>query len=200
MNLHVSRSSILNTVLRDDSGEPRYRIETSTTNPLRDQETTVSRFLPGPTTSGSEEQSHPRSTNTDDETDILMRGLPEEEIARIEWHQVKSTVFKWSGQNPVDVSTYMPYTGLLMRKRAFTATDGQSYAWKYGSTRSSLSRNDSSSARIAQYHKRSYGIIGKTHKAYLEISPEGLNIADEIVVTFVYIERRRDQREEAARA
>ncbi|KAA1475821.1 hypothetical protein DENSPDRAFT_448767 [Dentipellis sp. KUC8613] len=202
MNLHISRRSILDTVLRDDNGQPRYRIETSTRNPLKDQETTISRFVPGTSgpTSGPEAQSQAtRSTDAEDETDILMRGLREEEVARIEWHQVKSTVFKWYGQDPVDVGTYMPYTGILMRKRAFTATDGQSYAWKYGSTRSSLSRNDSSNTRIAQYHRRSYGIIGKAHKAYLEICPEGLNIADEIVVTFVYVERRRNQREEAAR-
>ncbi|TFY53665.1 hypothetical protein EVG20_g10011, partial [Dentipellis fragilis] len=170
MNLYVSCGSILNTVLRDDSGQPRYRIETSTILGLKDEETTISRFLPGTSASGA-------------------RGLREEEIARIEWHRIRSTMFERPGQNPVEVDV----------KRAFTATNGQSYTWKSGRKRSSLSRNDSYSSRIAQYHKRSYGILGKAHSPYLEIFPAGLSITDEIVVTFIYVEWRRDQREKARR-
>ncbi|TFY54720.1 hypothetical protein EVG20_g9592 [Dentipellis fragilis] len=180
MNLHVSRGSFLNTVLRDDSGEPHYHIETSFTKELRGRETTVSRFLPGTDAFGSGE------------------ALPEQEIAKIEWHRFKPTLFKWLGR-AVEVGTYMPYKGALWRKRAFTATDGQSYVWTYGLRRSYLARDDDTHTCIARYHRRSFDLIrGESRKAYLEISPDGLNIADEIVVTFVYIERRREQRRRRA--
>ncbi|KAA1475823.1 hypothetical protein DENSPDRAFT_874260 [Dentipellis sp. KUC8613] len=194
MNLHVSRGTFMNTVLRDDSGEPRYRIETSFTKALRGRETIVSRFLPGADAFRNGGQSLlVTSSNTGSETDIHLRGLPEEEIATIEWHRLTPTLFKWLGRT-VEVGTYMPYKGALWRKRAFTATDGQSYVWTYGIRRSYLARDDDTHACIARYHRRSLGLIGESRKAYLEISPDGTNIADEIVVTFVYIERRREQR------
>jgi hypothetical protein len=33
------------------------------------------------------------------------------------------------------------------------------------------------------------GIIGRKHKAYLEIFPEGMHILDDIVVTFLYVDQ-----------
>ncbi|KAA1475820.1 hypothetical protein DENSPDRAFT_448768 [Dentipellis sp. KUC8613] len=197
MNLYVSCGWFMNTVLRDDRGEPRYRIETCTLLGLKDVETKITRFLPRTNASGSQGQLLVSSVNTRGETHVTAR-LQEEEIARIEWHRIMSTVFRRPGQNPVEVDVYMPYTGLFSRKkRAFTASNGQSYIWKAGSRRSSLLRHDGS--RVAVYHHRSYGILGKAHDPFLEISPEGISIADEIVATFVYIERRRAQREKSRR-
>ncbi|KAA1471311.1 hypothetical protein DENSPDRAFT_880375 [Dentipellis sp. KUC8613] len=201
MNLHISRDNllttraILNTVLRDDHGEPRYRIETSFEH-TRENETTISRFLPETGTSGTKNPPAPSvKGNTAEETDILLRSLSEQEFAKIEWHRFHPTVFKWAGKT-VEIDSYMPYSNTVMTKRAFTATDGKSYVWKLGTVRSSLTRNDGTTETpIATYHRGFFGLMGKTDKPYLEISSEGLNILDEIVVTFVYIERRRQQRE-----
>ena len=46
---------------------------------------------------------------------------------------------------------------------------------------------------VARFHQRSYGVVGKSHKASLEIYPQGEAIVDEILTTFVYVETRRKQ-------
>jgi hypothetical protein len=43
------------------------------------------------------------------------------------------------------------------------------------------------------------GIIGKKRKASLEISPEGKNFVDDIVMTFIYMYKLRQDQERRAR-
>lgn len=61
-----------------------------------------------------------------------------------------------------------------------------------------LTLNDERKIAVARFHQRSYGVVGKSHKASLEIYPQGEAIVDEILTTFVYVETRRDEREKAA--
>jgi hypothetical protein len=58
--------------------------------------------------------------------------------------------------------------------------------------------NDGSGTPVARYHRKSFGIIGKAKNPCLEILEAGKGIADEIVVTFVYVEKLRMEREIAA--
>ncbi len=117
MNLHISRDNILttrailNTVLRDDHGEPLYRIETSFKN-TREEVTTISRFLPEAGTSGTNGPSSVKG-DTAEETDILLRALSEQEFAKIEWHRFHSTLFKWADRT-MEINAYMPYSNTLM--------------------------------------------------------------------------------------
>jgi len=52
---------------------------------------------------------------------------------------------------------------------------------------------------VARYHRSSLGILSPAHSAYLEIFPIGEHMVDLIVVTFIYIERLRQEKEEAQR-
>ena len=56
-----------------------------------------------------------------------------------------------------------------------------------------LTLNDERKIAVARFHRRSYSLVGKGHKAYLEIYPQGEAIVDEILTTFVYVETRRKQ-------
>ena len=52
--------------------------------------------------------------------------------------------------------------------------------------------NDDRKAEIARFHPKSHGILDKTaHGAYLEIKPEGLSIVDDILITFIWVEKQR---------
>jgi hypothetical protein len=55
--------------------------------------------------------------------------------------------------------------------------------------------NDSIDTPVARYHCNSLGILSPTHAAYLEVFPAGEHIVDLIVVTFIYIERLRQEEE-----
>ncbi|TFK64549.1 hypothetical protein BDN72DRAFT_261710 [Pluteus cervinus] len=76
-------------------------------------------------------------------------------------------------------------TALFKRSRVFVGPDGNEYRWVAGPL-SMLFRNDQSYTLIAQFH------LPINHETgYLEISPSGIDIIDFIVLTFIYIERRR---------
>jgi hypothetical protein len=60
--------------------------------------------------------------------------------------------------------------------------------------------NDGSGTPVARYHRKRFGIIGKARKPCLEILEAGKGIADEIVVTFAYVEKLRMDRERAVRS
>ncbi|KIJ92577.1 hypothetical protein K443DRAFT_113354 [Laccaria amethystina LaAM-08-1] len=82
--------------------------------------------------------------------------------------------------------------------RMFTGPDGIEYRWKLGVHVPELCLNDSIDTPVARYHRSSLGILSPAHAAYLEVFPIGEHMVDLIVVTFVYIERLR-QEEEAQR-
>jgi len=45
---------------------------------------------------------------------------------------------------------------------------------------------------VARYHKRVFGLFGgKSRYQWLEIMPDGMPIIDEILMTFLWVERRR---------
>jgi len=99
------------------------------------------------------------------------------------------------------------------------ASDGRTYRWVVGAllrhlrVRSSvcfflrsliqltgvfclqLETADESKTLIARSHRSNLGIIGKQRNASLEISPAGQHIVDDIVVTFLWMEKIRSDRE-----
>ena len=58
--------------------------------------------------------------------------------------------------------------------------------------------NDSAKTPVARFHRRQLGIIGKSSPASLEIYAAGKDMVDFIVVTGVYMEKRRRDHERAA--
>ncbi|KIK64550.1 hypothetical protein GYMLUDRAFT_117162, partial [Collybiopsis luxurians FD-317 M1] len=77
--------------------------------------------------------------------------------------------------------------------RAFTA-HGKEYKWVLGFYSPQLILNDGSSTVVAQFHRRKF-ILWNTPPGYLEIFPAGVDIIDTILVTFIYIEKLRKDKE-----
>ena len=59
--------------------------------------------------------------------------------------------------------------------------------------------NDSTKTPVAFFHRRHFGIIGEARPASLEIFKAGKEMIDLIVVTGVYMEKLRKDKERAAR-
>ncbi|KAF8061801.1 hypothetical protein FPV67DRAFT_1422867 [Lyophyllum atratum] len=58
-----------------------------------------------------------------------------------------------------------------------------------------LVAKDAGKTPIAQLHRKSLGIFGKARPASLEILPAGENTVETILITFVYIEKLRKDKE-----
>lgn len=61
-----------------------------------------------------------------------------------------------------------------------------------------LVTTDEKKTVIAEFHRPNY-IINK-QKARLEVKPQGMEMLDYIIVTFVFVEQTRREREAAARS
>ncbi|KAI0315648.1 hypothetical protein OF83DRAFT_1035037, partial [Amylostereum chailletii] len=178
MKLIFSRYSLLNAVLRDAQGSPLYRIETS--HSWSNRSTTISRFVAGP---------HAQIIESN-------RAHPLVEVAEIRWHAVKQSVFVFKGMER-KLGDYLRGKGLMRRQRIFTATDGRSYKWILG-MRTCWSSAADLEIEVARYHRPSVGLVGKAHTGWLEYLPQVEPILHELIMTFVWVERRRKQRERAA--
>jgi len=58
-----------------------------------------------------------------------------------------------------------------------------------------LVSNDTSKTPVAVFHRKKFGILREDRPASLEIFPMGEAIANIIVLTFVYMEKMRKDRE-----
>ena len=58
--------------------------------------------------------------------------------------------------------------------------------------------NDSAKTPVARFHRRQLAINGKSRPASLEIYAAGKDMVDIIVVTGVYMEKRRREKEKVA--
>jgi len=194
MELRLSRNSPTNCILKDGQGRPRYQIAT----PFQwsRKVTTISRFMPGRGAPSGERAGDAKGGRAPD-AGIHLMGLPDERVAQIEWHTVRHTKFNF-GVQEVDSSRYLPKKGLFGRQRTFVGMDGRPYKWSLGQRTCSLELNDGSKTPVARFHRRSFGIVGKAHNGYLEIMPQGMPIVDDVVVTFVYVEKRRERQQQAA--
>ncbi|KAF8957753.1 hypothetical protein BDZ97DRAFT_1669336 [Flammula alnicola] len=83
------------------------------------------------------------------------------------------------------------------RNRIFTGPDGREYVWKMGA-RVCKVMSIHCHTRIKDFHRRRLGILKKARPASLEIFEEGVHMVDFIVVTFIYMEKVRADRERAA--
>jgi len=86
--------------------------------------------------------------------------------------------------------------GCLGRHRAFTGPDDLEYQWILGRRVPELVRRDAARTPVARFHIWRRGFFGKApRRASLEIFPEGMHMVDLIFVTFVYIQKIRDEAE-----
>ncbi|KAF9232115.1 hypothetical protein BU15DRAFT_81582 [Melanogaster broomeanus] len=177
MQLTLSSESVRNTVMTNETGQVLYK----SFHPFKLGKlgtTTIRKIRP----------------NTDpldvrDNFDVM---------GEIEWRLFGSSTFRINGQE-MQTSDFLPRHGITGRKRTFTGPDGLPYRWDMLFDVVVLSRDDGSRTEVARYHRGTLGIIGPKKKPHLDVDPDVMHMLDLIILTFVYVEKLRKDKERAAR-
>ncbi|KAJ3502817.1 hypothetical protein NLJ89_g8718 [Agrocybe chaxingu] len=94
--------------------------------------------------------------------------------------------------------------------RIFTGSDGKEYRWKMGSSVSELFLHDTAKDTtkhdskthvpllVARFHDPQVSMYQKRRPASLEIFPVGEHMVELILITFIYIEKMRTDRQNSA--
>jgi len=134
---------------------------------------------------------------------IIPNTLPDDmvdeftELAAIEWHISMSSRLKYHDIE-LPMKDFMPSEGVWGQHRVFTAlTDGRSFRWTLGIWTSTLELDDSSKTPVARSHRSDIGILGKPRQARLEIFHGFEDLVDIILITFIFVEKLRKERERA---
>ncbi|KAK7040293.1 hypothetical protein VNI00_009761 [Paramarasmius palmivorus] len=124
-----------------------------------------------------------------------------EYLAQIDWKFFASSKFRFGNGSEIQTKEFFRKEGWgpYGRHRVFKAKDGKEYKWNLGLVRSELFMKDAAKTPVAKFHRKCIRMFGKSVPAYLEIFPAGEHMADEIFVTFIYIEKLRKEKERAAR-
>ncbi|KZV73771.1 hypothetical protein PENSPDRAFT_749813 [Peniophora sp. CONT] len=195
MELHFVRPDLLNTVFRDEHGRPRYRTETNgTAFGFSERTTTISRIVGGDPSLYPDTERVTADDKSD--TDIFINGLEEQPVSQIVWRRVAQSIFKYDGKEVKVKDLFQSQTGVKAKKHTFTASNGQMYTWVATAHPCWLEKGPSGTTppvKIVEGKGRSHGIRpGKeAHYPWLKVSEECLPILDEILMTFVWAERRR---------
>ncbi|KAG6372075.1 hypothetical protein JVT61DRAFT_8784 [Boletus reticuloceps] len=194
MRITLSSESVRNAVFTNESGQVLYK----TTHPhhIGMGTTTIHKIRP-----------NDDPMDMRDQFDVM---------GEIEWHVIGSSTFRLNGQE-MQSNEFLPSRGILgrfvlsssepffkinfrffvlYRRRTFTGPDGCPYGWNMVFTKAVvLSRDDESRAELARYHKGSLGIVGSKHKPRLDVDPAVEHMLDLIVLTFVYVEKIRTDKD-----
>ncbi|EAU80770.1 hypothetical protein CC1G_04880 [Coprinopsis cinerea okayama7 len=120
-------------------------------------------------------------------------------FASIDFHNFKDDVLR-IGQNwETKSGDFFRKKGFSFygRDRIFTAPDGKEYRWEMQADRAELYMMDEAKTRIVRYHRKKYGIFHDKAPASLEIEPCAEGMMDVIMLTYIYIEYLRNERDEA---
>ncbi|KAJ7142142.1 hypothetical protein C8R43DRAFT_582603 [Mycena crocata] len=187
MRLVLTTGSPANAIYTDATGAPRYKVNTPFK--LSHRTTAISRAIEGEI---------PRRNSWSDNVDEEQRFAS---LAHINWRVFESSVIRFRGSELATRDLFRKDGwGCYGRHRIFTALDGREYKWILGAYTSQLKVNDDTETVVARYRPKKLGLFSKPRKASLEILPPFEHLMDEILVTFVYIERVRKQKERAARS
>ncbi|KAJ7748796.1 hypothetical protein DFH07DRAFT_961997 [Mycena maculata] len=122
-------------------------------------------------------------------------------LAQLCWYIRGPSVMRFGGRD-VDPTTFfqkvdVPWYGFP--QRIFTAQDGKEYKW-YGSRNTTkLKVNDGSDTLVAEYLVESVGLLSKKREPCLEIFPPFEHMVDEIMITFIFVERLRKSRRDGVK-
>jgi len=177
MLLTLSSESVRNTTFTNESGQVLYK----TSHPFKlgtMGTTTIQKIVPN--------------------TDPLDMRDKFDAMGEIEWRLFGSSTFRTKGEE-MQSNHFIPRHGITGRKRTFTGPDGLPYRWDMLFDVVVLSRDDGSKSEVARYHRGSFGIIGPRKKPCLDVDPDVTHMLDLIVLTFVYVEKLRMDKERAAR-
>ncbi|KAG6372536.1 hypothetical protein JVT61DRAFT_7645 [Boletus reticuloceps] len=188
MQLTLSSESVRNAVFTNESGQVLYK----TTHPYH---------IGMGTTTIHKIKANDDPMDMRDQFDVM---------GEIEWHLIGSSMFRLNGQD-MQSNDFLPSHGILgrfalssselfssfyrltvlRRKRTFTGPNGCPYRWDMVFEAVVLSRDDESRAELARYHRGSLGIVGPKRKPQLDVDPAVEHMLDLIVLTFVYVEKIR---------
>ncbi|KAJ3886205.1 hypothetical protein GG344DRAFT_81940 [Lentinula edodes] len=118
------------------------------------------------------------------------------EVGKIGWALFKSSMITF-GKGPeqkADQYFQKESWGFWGRHRVFTGPDRKEYKWVLGFYTPELILNDGSNTPVARFHRRKF-ILWNTPPGYLEILPSGVDMIDTILITFIYIEKLRKDKE-----
>jgi len=183
MKFYLSTSSPINSAFTNEDGQAIYKVET----PLLKLPwvTSISRVIPNDL---------PQEDADPDMRDNYTF------MAQIEFHDISPSKITLVGSEFTAKSYFRKEGwGIYGRHRAFTGPDGLEYKWLLKATVPELILNDGSETTVAKFHKKS-GIAGGSQPACLEIFPIGEHMVDTILVTFIYVEKKRRNRERALRS
>ncbi|KAH7888166.1 hypothetical protein F5I97DRAFT_959797 [Phlebopus sp. FC_14] len=176
MILSLSSESVRNTIITNESGQVLYK--TVTPFKFGSRTTTVYKI-----------KSNANPTDMQDQFEVM---------AEIEWHTFESSKFRINGQE-VLTKEFIPRHGVTGRKRTFTGPDGRPYRWDMHVRVVTLSTDDGSRTKMARSHRRSLGIIGPKREPGLDVHPSVMPILDMVILTFIYVEKIRMDKERNAR-
>jgi len=114
-------------------------------------------------------------------------------LANFEWKSFRSSRLRF-GEREFKTRSFFRKEGWGWhgRHRVFAGPDGREYKWKLNSTSPELNVNDGAETPVARYHSGRSGLFSKPQDACLEICPAGEHMVDAILVTFIYIEKLRE--------
>ncbi|KAG2041938.1 hypothetical protein BDR03DRAFT_1089127 [Suillus americanus] len=177
ISLSLSSERVHNTVITNEQGQILYKTETPFRLAGIGCITTIQKIKP------NDDQDHMQ-----DQFDVL---------AEIEWHRFSSSKLRYGGTE-VETNEFIPKRGLWGQQRVFIGPDSRPYRWDLRGLKTRvvvLSRDDASRTEVARFHRSTLGIVGKKRKAMLEVSPEVAHMMDTIIMTFIYVERLREDQE-----
>lgn len=210
--LRLAKNSPLRTTLIDEAtGQVKYKIETPmriarSVTRIRKFESPVQAPLNWDeddddsgdddhdvTNGGKGKESSP--TGQENEVEDLQE--TSDEIARIYWKWFSSNRIIFRGKI-TSRKEFMPKCGKLKGSYTFTGPDGVQYRWALGASGMNLPKlvtlNDKTV--IAEFHRPT--LFRNKQKARLDIQPAGMEMLDHIILTFVFVDWKRREREAGA--
>ncbi|KAJ6577669.1 hypothetical protein B0H19DRAFT_1252989 [Mycena capillaripes] len=195
MHLFLNSDFPYDTVYNDESGALLYKAKTPFK--MHNRQTTISRVVDG-IPSAQEESAHFTNHVTIDwrvlESNVHIHFGGQELAARdffrkegSGWYGRFVHFFLWLKSIQIITSEY--------KHHIFTAQDGREFKWVLDGLTSKLLPSDSSKTVVTAYNRKKYIPFVKTSKGSIEILPPFEDMLDEIMVTFVYAERLREQEE-----
>ncbi|KAJ7482167.1 hypothetical protein B0H11DRAFT_1213151 [Mycena galericulata] len=185
MHLTITPHNPINSTYRaTDSGVEQYKVQTELMK-VHDSVTTISRRID----SDVPRRDADRGLEAAQGDDERRFGL----LAKIHWRVAGPSVIEFGGRE-LDTSTFFPNKSLTIFgwEPECTALDGKKYIWRKHVNRTTLELSDQPTTVVAEYNGRNVGLVGKARKQpSLEIFPPFEGLADEIMVTFIYVEKRR---------
>ncbi|KAI5991707.1 hypothetical protein F5J12DRAFT_467102 [Pisolithus orientalis] len=121
-----------------------------------------------------------------------------EAVGKIRWPIFGSAMFRIGGKD-LRSDSFLRRHGITGRKRTFKGPDDRRYRWDMHRRIVVLSLDGPSRREVARYRRSTFGsfnILGvESTKACLEISQEVEHMLDLVILTFIYMEKLRMDRE-----